>query len=344
MGKQVGQDFDADRLFENAIESIKLGIEDFKLSQLSKEDGGNPARSLSSVRNLFAGLLLIFKHKIATSVDTAEEAYQLIFNPPAKILPGPDGAGGIVWKPEGKFKQTTIDFAQIKERFGSFEIEVDWKKVEEIQHCRNHLEHLHPQHTYGEVSGIVADLFPILDNFIRNQLQEVPKTVLGSAWETMLEHSEFYSGKLAECVSSWVDADVPEGMVEFIDKCSCEQCGSKLLRASEENLDAGETVSSNEDIFSYSCIACGEKDLIYPVLLDTFHREFFYWPPDGDEPTYDDCHHCDHNTFVIAEQSCRWCGEGLDYEECTLCGEALTQDDQENGGLCGYHNHMCSKY
>ena len=42
---------DAAKLYDNAVVSIQLGIEDFKLSQLDEHDGGNPLRALSSVRN-----------------------------------------------------------------------------------------------------------------------------------------------------------------------------------------------------------------------------------------------------------------------------------------------------
>lgn len=344
MSKGSTKELNADRLYDNALASIKLGIEDFKLSKLDESDGGNPTRALSSVRNLYAGLLLLFKYKIATLVNSPADSYQLIFNPPAKILPSPDGIGGISWKPHGKFKQTTIDVAQIKERFESFGIEIDWKKIESIQQCRNHLEHLHPEHTYGEVAGFVADLFPILENFIQNELHKSPQTVLGSAWETMLQHSEFFLSKVMECVSSWEDAGVPNGMREFISECTCNECSSRLLRACEENLEAGETVSRDEEVFSCVCINCGNKELIVPILLEAFEREYFYWPADGDDVTHESCFSCSHDTFVIAEQSCRWCGAGLDYEQCWICGEGLGQDDQDNDGLCGYHNHQMSKH
>ncbi|SPX11076.1 Uncharacterised protein [Escherichia coli] len=70
----------------------------------------NSLRTLSSIRNLYAGLLLLFKYKIAKSVDTPEHAYVLIHNPPSKMLPHPDGKGGVEWKPEGKFKNRLLMF------------------------------------------------------------------------------------------------------------------------------------------------------------------------------------------------------------------------------------------
>jgi hypothetical protein len=44
-------------LFDNAISSIKIGITDFEDFEDSAEDG----RLLSSVRNIYAGILLLYK-------------------------------------------------------------------------------------------------------------------------------------------------------------------------------------------------------------------------------------------------------------------------------------------
>lgn len=344
MSNPLVRTLDAAKLYENAIVSIQLGIEDFKLSQTAVDEGGNPNRALSSVRNLYAGLLLLFKYKIATCVDSDELAYELIHNPPRDVLPHPDGNGGVVWKPEGRFQKTTIDVPKIEERFKSFEINVNWDAVKKIQECRNHLEHLHPNNTLGEVAGFVADLFPVLTDFITDELQEVPQTVLGSAWETMLQHTQFFMAQLESSIDSWTYAGIPDGMQEFLPECNCPQCGSKLLTASNDNIDAGDTVADDEDKFAFKCIACGEVGLFAPLLLDALEREFFYWPPDGDEPTHENCFDCNHDTYIISEQRCRWCESKLDYTECEICGDSLNQDDQDNYGLCSYHAYQASKY
>jgi hypothetical protein len=80
---------DAEKLKENSLTSIRLGIENFQRSFLLREQNGDPARALSAIRNLFAGVLLLFKYKIATSIDDPEDAATLIFNPP-EVLPHKD--------------------------------------------------------------------------------------------------------------------------------------------------------------------------------------------------------------------------------------------------------------
>ncbi|EMH4138512.1 hypothetical protein PTR36_06295 [Serratia bockelmannii] len=337
MSTPAAPTLDAEKLYNNAVISIQLGIEDFEQS-----NSENPARTLSSVRNLFAGLLLLFKYKIAVSVNDPADAYMLIFNPPF-ILPKSDGSGGVKWVPDGKFKNSTIDVQGIKQRFDGFGIDVDWAAIKKLQDCRNHLEHLHPQHTLGEVGGFVADLFPVLSDFITNQLEQAPSDVLGSAWEKMLAHQDFYNQKLAQCEESWESAGVPEGMKTYLTQCVCDMCSSKLLAANQDDIDSNLTVVDDEDGFRYRCLSCSYSDLIVPQLYEALHLENYFDPRDGGEPAHETCYQCGRDTFLIFEQCCVWCEATLDYEQCTICEERLGQDDQENNGLCGYHSHMSFK-
>ncbi|HBM3240820.1 TPA: hypothetical protein LVL64_000131 [Klebsiella oxytoca] len=337
---------DASKLFDNAQASIQLGIEDFQLSQKDFNNGGNPARALSSVRNLFAGMLLLFKYKIALSVNTPEDAYKLVHLPPTKTTPKPDGSGGISWEPDKFQTNKTIDVQEITDRFETFGIEIDWNAIKKLQKCRNHLEHLHPQNTLGELAGFVADLFPVLTTFITDELSKSPQQVLGKSWDIMLDHQIFYNQQLKECESTWDEAQVPDNMHRFLYNCICEECGSSLIKASPNSIGKGDTVEYDtiaNAVFEYNCVSCTHTGFITPLLINAFEHEFFYWLPDGDEPTYETCYCCNRDTFVISEQKCYWCENQLDYDECTFCGETLNQDDQINGGLCGYCNYKFEK-
>lgn len=326
---------DAKKLYDNAVVSIQLGIEDFQLSK------NEPTRALSSVRNLFAGVLLLFKYKLAASVNNPEDAYELIFNPP-QIIPMPDEEGGFKWSPNGKFKKTTIDVQGIEQRFEGFNIEIDWDVIKNLQECRNHLEHLHPKHTNGELAGFIADLFPVLSHFIIDELKLVPTNVLGSAWEIMLEHKAFFDEQFDECVSTWEEAFIPDGMQEYLDHCNCENCGSRLIKAHQDDLDLTLTVKDS-DKFRYHCLSCNYVDFIAPLLCGIFQEANDYDPRNGDEPTYDTCYACGHDTFLLSENQCQWCEEELDYTECSYCSEPLSRDEQDLGGLCSYHYNLVNK-
>lgn len=332
----------AEKLKENALASICLGIEDFDRSKLAKNQGGDPARALSAVRNLFAGMLLLFKYKIAISVKNSDDASALIFNT-SEVLPQSDGNGGIKWKPVGKLKRTTIDVATIKKRFEGFDIEVDWRTIEKLQDCRNHLEHLHAENTLGEVADFVAELFPVLRDFILTQIKEQPASLLGVAWPVLFSHHNFFINTIAACEAAWANAGVPEKMQPWLERCKCEKCGSSLLRPSQGDIDEGISVKNQDDTFRYVCIACGYSALIGILIIKEFNDAYDYDPRDGGEADVEECSSCGRSTFVIREQHCLWCTAELDYSECEFCEEPLRQEDQANGGFCAYHLHAYEK-
>ncbi|AUF96334.1 hypothetical protein CXQ80_11090 [Pseudomonas sp. 02C 26] len=342
MAKRVIPELDVDKLRENSMTSIRLGVEDFKRCRV-EGGAGDPARALSSIRNLFAGVLLLFKFKIATCADDPDDAAALIFNPP-EVLPQSDGDGGIEWVPVGQFRTTTIDVGTIRKRFEAFGIEVDWKVVDKLQGCRNHLEHLHPAHSLGEVADFVAELFPLLRDFIENELEESPAEILAESWQAMLKHHTFFVDNSQRCEEGWAEASVPSGMKQWLDACKCPECGSTLLAPAQSHLDAGETVESDEEAFKAVCVGCGHVELIVPLMMQELEKAHDYDPRDGEEPTLEDCDECLRGTFVIHEQRCSWCGAELQYTECKVCEEPLGQDDQFNGGLCSYHAYMYEKF
>jgi hypothetical protein len=335
-------ELDAGKLKENALISIRLGIEDFQRSKRAESQGGDPARALSAVRNLFAGTLLLFKYKIVVSVADPYEASMLIFNPP-EVLPQADGNGGVEWKPVGKFKRTTIDVGTIKKRFEGFSVEVDWHTIEKLQDCRNHLEHLHPANSLGEVADFVAELFPVLRDFIQTQLNEQPAELLGTAWPVMLAHHSFFIDTMSACEAAWAEARAPEMMQPWLERCKCQGCGSSLLRPHQDDVEAGDRVEDHDDTFRYVCVACGYADRIGPLLVKELNDAYDYDPRDGGEANVEECYVCNRSTFVISEQHCLWCGEELNFQECSFCEEPLRQEDQANGGLCGYHSHLYEK-
>lgn len=335
-------ELDAERLRENALTSIRLGVEDFNICRKDIGNGGDPSRALSAIRNLFSGVLLLFKYKIAISVDDPEDASSLIFNPP-EILPVTDGGGGVEWVPSGKFKKTTIDLATIKKRFEGFGIEVEWVVIEKLQECRNHLEHLHPANTHGEVADFVAELFPILRDFIQSQLREQPSVLLGLVWQSMLEHHQFFVDTRASCGKLWDEAGVPAGMLSLTEEIKCESCSSLLIIPNAEQLEKGESVEFDEEKFRYDCLVCGNSGLAAQLLINTLYETHYFDPRDGDEALIETCNECVHETFVNFEQKCLWCGGELEYKECSLCEAPLNQDDQINDGLCGDCNYQYEK-
>ena len=97
-------------LFDNAIQSIQLGVEDYQ--------NDDPKRAVSAVRNFYAGVLLLAKEVLVRRVPKAspEEVIR------SKYKPVPDGKGGIIYTPE---TSRTIDFETINKRFKDFDLPIE---------------------------------------------------------------------------------------------------------------------------------------------------------------------------------------------------------------------------
>ena len=79
-----------DTILKNAIASIQLGVEDFQ--------SGDERRSLSAVRNLTAGVLLLFKEKLRQLSPAGSDEVLLKKN----IRPTPSAGGGVAFQGVGK--------------------------------------------------------------------------------------------------------------------------------------------------------------------------------------------------------------------------------------------------
>lgn len=323
MSNKQRKTLDAKKLYENAIISIQLGIEDFELS------GNKPERSISSVRNLFAGVLLLFKYKIASSVNDPADSYELI-HIPTRIAPIPDGVGKFKWSAL-KFKNNTIDVNGIFDRFETFNIKTNWNVLNKLQKCRNELEHLHPENQYSELSDFVAELFPILNDFISNELNESPSDMLGGGtWDIMLNHNNFYNEILERCKSEWASIAITTELRNLILLCKCDMCSSFLISPDTESVKNQYSITPDSNEFKYRCQSCGHADPITPLLIEALRNDEIYNPHDGElDYKYEQCNECGVEGFLRSEQRCVWCEATLEYEECSICSNPLSQEEQE---------------
>lgn len=310
------------KLFENAIESIVVGIEDYRQN--------SRPRSLSAVRNFYAGTLLLAKEVLVRTVPDVEPDEIL----GARYKPVSDGNGGIEYKAVGR---TTIDFAQVAERFNDFGIAISHARLNDLNRIRNDIEHLYTDATLGAVREAIAKAFPVVVELFR-LIDEGPREVLGEAWQTMLEVRTFYEAERNRCELTFENVDWKSGALAEAPKL-CPQCGSHLV---EQN-DPTNTDLHNADA---KCRACGAEieaeNLVVTAIgehLALSHRDIKH----GAEPDLTECHECFLNTYVISETQCVWCHTTLG--TCSLCGEQLTPDNKDPDGsdLCSYHAYVLSK-
>ena len=199
-------------LLTNAIESIQVGVEDYVL--------GTRPRLLSAVRNIHAGILLLYKEALRRESPGGSSDVLIM----AKIVPTRDAAGNVVFLGKGK---RTVDGLQIEERFRALSIETDWKRLRRITEVRNDVEHRHPRVDQKALEGLISDSFLIVRDFIKNELDDDPLVLLGDkTWQTMLEVSEVYQKEKQECErliagSRWSSPTVERGVVDL----TCSACG-----------------------------------------------------------------------------------------------------------------------
>lgn len=147
-----------DTIFTNAVHSIQVGVEDY-ISQDAKRVG-------SSVRNLYAGILLLAKEVLIQQAPNVDPSLVIGSN----YAPYPDGKGGVHFQPETK---RTLDFNDITKRFNAFGIRIDRTALNNLNIIRNDIEHkctdknpLNVREAIAVSFHVVADLFRILKNLL----------------------------------------------------------------------------------------------------------------------------------------------------------------------------------
>jgi len=200
------------QIFDNAVVSLRLGIEDFET--------GKGDRMLSAARNYYAGLLLLAKECLVKTVPAAD-AMEVIG---AKFKPKPDGKGGVVHDPDGYI---TVDLNQLKKRFKDFGLAWPDADIDKLQLLRNDLEHLHLKEPISVLKEAIASSFPMIVDFFAI-LNEDPKAQLGASWNTVLsEHMAFMKVQNA-CVESLEIVEWPAD-VSRLDRLSCPPVHRPLL-------------------------------------------------------------------------------------------------------------------
>ena len=152
-------------ILKNAVETIQIGLEDYKSI--------DPRRSLSATRNITSGTHLLFKKKLR-QLSPADSDEVLIKK---DVLPSfNQESGAISFSGKGN---KTVDVFQIKERFKSLGIKVDWATFDQVINLRNTIEHYYTESNVYVINEIIAKSFLIIRDFCNEHLEEVPVELFG---------------------------------------------------------------------------------------------------------------------------------------------------------------------
>ena len=313
-------------LFENAVQSIQLGVEDFKVHK--------PARALSAVRNFYAGLLLLAKEVLVRKVPNADESEVIAQG----YRPVPDDSGGVKYVRQSK---RTIDLATIGDRFRDFRITIDQKALKELSDIRNDIEHLYPKVPHDSVRQALAKAFPVAAELFRLAGEE-PRKVIGEAWETMLEVRAVYDQERNACRATFGKVEWRSPILGHA-PLICPECRSELV--AQDDLDNRD----QEDVKAL-CRSCGAS-INAEVLIETAVEAHLKWQSyvamtDGDVAPLQHCPECGLATYILSEEEigCVWCEFTLN-DKCSRCHTPLMPDDVDfhNYNLCSYCGYLLAK-
>jgi predicted RNA-binding Zn-ribbon protein involved in translation (DUF1610 family) len=312
-------------ILKNAVDSIALGLEDYEISESDER------RIISCTRNIYAGILLLFKHKLSSLSDPNTDEILIKERVTPKVIDNK-----IVWVGKGK---NTVDYQNIKDRFESLGINVDWNRINKINDYRNNIEHYFSTSSSEAVQGWISDSFIIIRDFISEQLKEDPKDLLGSdSWTTLVAVHEVYEKEKADCTSSletlkFFSGTILEAFVSF----SCNECGSELIYSTELNEDATDS--------EFVCKACEfvytYEDIIRPAIEEYFYADTYLAMKDGGDSPLADCPICG-GPYLYEEGFCAECGETA-VHQCSLCCGEISPEELNDDDLCGYCSHLMSK-
>src|SRR6266478_2845741 len=292
-------------ILENAIASIQIGIEDYE----SKD----ARRILGAVRNISAGILLLFKERLRqlSPIGSDEVLVKKAVRPEVAV-------SGVQFRGHGK---KTVDVQEIKERFGSLKVSVDWERLETVISIRNDVEHYTSAVPPPQVRELLADSFVVVRDFITQELKGDPAQLLGAeTWSVLLDVHEIYSQELAACRKALtaVHWNSP-GRKKVSEYLRCAKCDSELLKP----VDPGAEVSA----LVFRCSSCGDEsgfeDLVEKAVEPCWFADMYLSMTDGGDAPIEDCPECGKYTFVVEEGQCLACSQGLRYFECGVCYQAL---------------------
>ena len=312
-------------LFENAVKSIQLGIEDYQ--------SDDPKRTISAVRNYYAGILLLSKEVLIRKVPNANP--QDVIG--VRYKPIPDGNGGVSFRIES---ENTIDFVAIGKRFNDFGLRIDQSSLKVLNRIRNHLEHYFSDEPHEAVREAVAKTFPVVVELFR-MAKEMPHEALGSAWETILNEKDIYEQELGMCQKSFEAIEWPVSILSDVE-FSCPECHSSLV----EQIDSE---NDNYEIMVCICKLCGNRftseKAIERALEVHFEWESYMAVTDGGVQPVHHCPECGIEAYLLTENQigCAWCQTTLG--ECHRCSIELTPENVSSDRLniCSYCEHIMFK-
>ncbi len=309
-------------LFKNAIDLIECGIEDYRLGEK------NQIRYKTALRNLYSGLLLIFKEKLH-SIDN-----NLIYQ---RLEPSLNEDNKITWQRTGN---QTLNTQQIQSRFKSLDINFlkpnsqSDKDFKQIKRVRNDIEHKYTELQSDKIVELIFRIFELIGDFMESELKlNIEDQISEDAYETIRGVQKEYKAQLERCKRSWQHLDTESEKIKNTE-LYCPNCSSNLIEFDKQS--------------NCACRFCNEK-LDRENFLEKFIEKHFYWEhyysvKEGGEEPVGSCPNCGKDTFIVDEKKCAVCGLYLEDLTCQYCGDEMPVCELGgDNGYCSYCNQVRMK-
>ena len=232
-----------DSLLTNAVQSIQIGVEDFGST--------DPRRILSTVRNLYAGILLLLKEELRRRSPADSDGVLIRARIEFKTLA--DGSVGVVGK-----GRNTVDVRQIKERLNSIGTKLTasdtkrlWSDLERFQTLRNDIEHYRTKAPQAEIRAVIVFATAVVRLIVADLLDEDTATLLGEdCWSVMLKEETVYAEQKAACTASLAEVEWDtHALTDAVPFLKCGWCQSELVGQKDK-------ANASQSAVVFICAAC----------------------------------------------------------------------------------------
>jgi hypothetical protein len=326
-----------DSLLTNAVQSIQIGVEDF--------GSPDPRRALSTVRNLYAGILLLLKEELRRR--SPPNSNDVLIRVDQDFKPQADGSMLVIGK-----GRKTVDVRQIRERLTSVgsPLSTDqtkrlWADLDRFTELRNDIEHYRTTATKNEIKAVVSVATALVRLIVADLLKENPQELLEDAcWTVMLETEQVYLEQKAACEGTLANVEWnTDSVTAALPFLHCGYCESELVGQADPANPWQESVV-------FACTACGSQDRVengdwlMSAVLASKSIDRYFDPSDPDSSQTADCPECNHDSVVVEDAACALCGWAHSGERCAVCHCSVSfEDDAEHPGLCDYHFYVMNK-
>lgn len=309
MSSQVNIETVKENLLENAKISIQLGIEDYTMGRY------NEARKISAIRNIFSGLLLLYKYKLMLESPTTKPCYYI-----TKQYNG--------WENNADFgtkePKETVTTQQILNNFDRLSVNIDKGWFELVRNQRNNIEHFYLVQTI-DITEFIQKCFNLIIDFYHEYLKQNNNdfsTFIGEKYFKILqEDKKNYELRKSECYKTfkhinldfYQGEDVSNFKNDLVNILSCPKCSSSFIKYNPQK--------PNEK--SLNCDYCFDEFSL-DKALHISHQQIL---DEGDHR--DECRFC--GQWFVIYGLCLSCGCKLDpnrgYEREDYLSYLLTKDD-----------------